>query len=746
MARSRRAALVASALLAGGALAWAGWTLGRGPGSAAEAAPRDASIARTEQAAPEDPTFVGSEACARCHAAEHRAWTGSDHDRAMESPSPASVLGDFADATFREGRAITRFTREGERYVVTTAGPDGREARFEVAATFGVDPLQQLLLPLPGGRLQAFTVAWDARPRQDGGQRWYALPHDARATPGDPFHWSGRMQGWNFMCADCHSTFVERRYDERTDTFDTRSSAIDVGCEACHGPGSTHVAWNGKRGEDTGLRVALRGDHAWTRDPSTGSPRPHEGPARIEVETCAPCHSRREAIAPSHRAGTPFLDSYRPVLLEEPYYFADGQIRDEVYEWGSFATSRMHEAGVACSDCHEPHAGTLRAEGNALCTRCHEAARFDAPSHHRHAATSTGARCVACHMPERTYMGIDVRHDHGLRIPTPELSHRAGASDACGSCHRDRDAAWAEAALAGWPVRRAPRAFELAFVRAREDAEGAAPELLRLVREGAAPAMARATALEALGRTAPLELAEAVELGARDADDLVRVSAARASVALPPELRLRFVARLLADPRKAVRLEAARALADVPRETLEASTKTRLERGLEELLAAERVNADRPEAWMRIGLVELARGDLEAAERAYREALRRGPDLVEAYVNLADLARERGDEAAVESWLGQALAREPSSPEALHAMGLLRIRQRRLPDALPLLRRAAEGRPDDVGFAYVLAVALAESGDRTGAIATLGAALRRHPGQPELLDALRQLGGSAPRR
>src|SRR6185369_12370221 len=112
--------------------------------------------------------------------------------------------------------------------------------------------------------------------------------------------------------------------------------------------------------------------------------------------------------------------------------------------------SKMYANGVTCSDCHDPHSGRLRADGNALCTTCHLSSKYDRPSHHHHQATGAGASCVACHMPATTYMVIDPRRDHSLRVPRPDLSVSLDTPNACNGCHTDRDARWAAANVSGW--------------------------------------------------------------------------------------------------------------------------------------------------------------------------------------------------------------------------------------------------------------------------------------------------------
>ena len=110
-------------------------------------------------------TFAGSETCAGCHRAEAELWHGSQHKHAMDHATEKSVLGDFSDATFDYYGVHSRFFRKGDKFLVETDGSDGKLATFEVKYTFGVDPLQQYLIQLPDGRLQALSIAWDSRPK-----------------------------------------------------------------------------------------------------------------------------------------------------------------------------------------------------------------------------------------------------------------------------------------------------------------------------------------------------------------------------------------------------------------------------------------------------------------------------------------------------------------------------------------------------------------------------------------------------
>src|SRR6516162_7136130 len=286
----------------------------------------------------------------------------------------STVLGDFANASLEHFGVTTTFFRNGDEFMVRIGGPDGALHDYPVAYTFGVYPLQQYLIAFPGGRLQALGVAWDSRAKGQGGQRWFHLYPGQQLKPGHPLHWTGRDQTWNYQCADCHSTDLKKNYDLAANTYATSWTDLDVGCEACHGPGSQHVAWakahaaggtypSGTDASRMGLTNWLKPTDAgyWEMNPETGIARRTEKLLSTELETCAACHSRRKVIAKDPVPGEPYLDAYLPALLEPGLYHADGQIDGEVYEYGSFLQSRMHAAGVTCSNCHDPHSAKLRA-------------------------------------------------------------------------------------------------------------------------------------------------------------------------------------------------------------------------------------------------------------------------------------------------------------------------------------------------------------------------------------------------
>jgi predicted CXXCH cytochrome family protein len=677
-------------------------------------------------------TFVGDAACVACHTQEAEAWNGSQHQRAMQAAGPDTVRGDFSGATFSAGGVTSTFTRRGDDFVVTTQGSDGERDDYRVAFTFGAEPLQQYLLEMPDRRLQAFDVAWDTRPAPQGGQRWFHLQPGERIPPGDPLHWTGVLLNWNASCAECHSTNVEKNYDPRQDSYATTFSSIAVGCEACHGPGSRHAT--APRRIPLGLAPVQR-----TWDFTEGGAIAHRVPAthsNAEIEACAGCHSRRSQLTDDFEPGDAFLDGFRPAFLTAPLYYADGQIRDEVYVYGSFLQSKMYAAGVTCTDCHDPHSARLRAGGNAVCTRCHRPAAFDTPQHHRHEAGTPGAECVSCHMPAKTYMVIDPRRDHSFRVPRPDLSVAIGTPNACNDCHEE-PAAWAAAKVADWfpEGRNGGFHYAEALHAGREWAADRNRLLRRVIADTETPAIVRGTALELLAEQIDDASLDSVRAALEDGEPLVRLAALDALAAMPTDLRAELGQRFLTDPLRALRLAAAQALLPA-RASLSVRRQADLDAAVGELRASQRFNMDRPEGLLSRASVELARGRTETAEQALRLAIQRQPAYVAGYVNLADLYRVLGREAEAQQTLEDGLGTAPDSAALHYALGLTLVRRERPQETLAQLRRASELEPGDPLYAYGYAVALNSFASPAQALDVLTRAHERFPGYRPILVAL----------
>ena len=674
--------------------------------------------------------FVGSQACAGCHPGEQAAWSSSHHRHAMEPAGERSVLGDFGDVTFRYFGRETRFSRQGSTFLVTTENQQGQVETFKVAYTLGWAPLQQYLVAFDDGRIQALPFAWDTRARDKGGQRWFHLYPETEVTPQDPLFWMRPRQNWNHMCGDCHTTSFRKRFLDATNRFDSQWSEFGDGCESCHGAGSAHLeaARRAAQQKMPGASASLiSGLHTQTE----------------QLDQCGACHARRVRLREdaSHER---MHDTWRPELLQDGLYFADGQIKDEVFEIGSFLQSKMAARGVTCSHCHEPHTTRLRANGNALCTQCHERLAFDGPQHHFHAAGTDGAQCVNCHMPARTYMVVHERRDHRIAVPRPDLSATLGTPNACTTCHEARGNDWAAQAIARHRSgrRQGPSGAELtgpALWSAWHERPDAVASVRALVADPRVAGLAKATALSTLGTNTPAEAATLAEPLLRSGDPWLRLGAVESLRLVPDSLRARLLAGAATDDSRAVRWAVAPLLAHAGAGTQPAGSRDDITALLIDYEAWLTANADRAEALVELAALRRAAGDAVAARAAFERALRRDDTSMVAYLNFADDLRGNGDDAAAEALLRKACALYPDSADAHFALGMLLVRRKEIAVGVSELGRANALAPANSHYAYAYGVGLHSTRQDDRARAALSDASARFPGNAPIQSALRAL-------
>jgi predicted CXXCH cytochrome family protein len=431
-------------------------------------------------------------------------------------------------------------------------------------------------------------------------------------------------------------------------------------------------------------------------------------------------------------------DTHAVALLARGLHHADGQMRDEVYNYAPFKQSKMFAAGVTCGDCHEPHAAKLRVPGDGVCLQCHASEKYEVASHNRHEGVTPAVTCASCHMPVSTYMVVDQRHDHSIRIPRPDLSVKLGTPNACNNCHADRSAQWAADAIERWhgPVRKGFQNYAEAFQASWTD-RADAPALLAMVAASpTAPAIARASALSELhSRVSPTNV-ELARKGLADPDPMVRVAALDMLDGLPGDRIWSLVSPLLSDPGRGVRIRAVSILAAVPVANQPAADRGAFDRAVAEFVAAQRLNADRPEARSTLGNFYARRGLTADAKSEYEAALRLSPQYVPAAINLADLYRQLGRDGDGEIVLRTALASSRQDAGLHHALGLALTRQKRRDDALDEFRTASDIEPDRSRYAYVYAVALHSAGRIDESIEVLKKNLARHPDDRETMSAL----------
>jgi len=639
------------------------------------------------------PTFVGLQECRSCHETEFRSWLNSDHDKAMDVATDSTVLGDFNDAQFTSKGVTFRFFRKNGKFFVHTAGPGGEMGDFEITHTFGHEPLQQYLVPFPGGRMQCLTIAWDTELKQ-----WFDLYPDADIPHDDWLSWTGGGQNWNGMCAECHSTDLKKGYDPETRTFNTTWFEIDVSCESCHGPGSVHVEWAKiqpmarPESKDFGLAVPTNNLDATDL-----------------VNLCAPCHSRRVILGDYDHSDISLLENLAPTTLDVGLYHADGQILDEVYVYGSFVQSKMFDNDVSCADCHDSHSLKLKFEGNDLCLQCHLGETYDSYDHHFHkkiheGKPSDGALCVECHMPEQAYMVIDERADHSLRVPRPDLSMSTGSPNACNTvdCHGDKSVAWSVEHYEKWyGLARKPH-YGTTLAAGRRGTPEARDDLIRLAGDMLYPAMVRATALSLLPNYPSPESIAAFARALADENALVRYTAVNNASAATGQEFVDLLAPLLFDSVRSVRIMAASRLADAPAEMLKPYQQEALATSLAEYEEAMAYSLDFSFAGFNLGNLYARMGDAGKAEMYYRTALDIDGLFIPARANFAVLLNSLGRNEEAESQLRAALEAEPEAYDLAYSLGLLLGEMGKYEEAEKYLAIAVAGMPDHPRAAYNL--------------------------------------------
>ena len=611
-------------------------------------------------------TYMGTDSCTDCHQEEVTQWQGSHHALAWTAPGPETVLGDFDGAEYAHDGTLTRFTTGDETgaYAVTVTEKDGKTSEYPLHSVVGIAPLQQYLLETEPGRLQSFDVVWDAEK-----QEWYHLYPDQDLPPTDGLHWTGPYKTWNARCAECHATGYQRNFGARTKRYSSTQAEIGVGCEACHGPASAHLEWT----KDKTL-VHAEGLNGFGFPVSFGA-----GNTEAEIQQCAGCHSRREALENGNpMPGKAFADAYTLALLRPGLYHADGQILDEVYVYGSFLQSKMYANGVGCMNCHNPHDAGLKAEGNAVCTTCHSPAgnpdfpslplaEFDSPAHTFHAEGSEGAECKNCHMIERTYMGTDGRRDHSFRIPRPDLGAETGAPDACTDCHTDQTQDWAAARIEQWypnSQKRGPH-YGQVLAQGRDNPQLATGSLQDLALDTSQPGIVRATALYLLQSQLSPQLADRLAPLLSDPDPLIRGSAAVLQRGAAVDLRLDRLMPTLSDPMRAVRIAAAKQLLDVPPDQLMRSQRAVLGEAMGDWQRSLATRLDFPETHLVTGGMALTMRNFPAALNAFREVVQMDPQRAEAWVMIVRLSEALEGPDAGRAALREGLRHVPNDPGLL---------------------------------------------------------------------------------
>ncbi|MEC3907626.1 tetratricopeptide repeat protein [Tamlana sp. 2201CG12-4] len=632
-----------------------------------------------------DNHFLGDQKCKECHTSEFKTWEGSHHDKAMQEVSDSTVLGNFDNAKFKSQGVTSHFFKKDKDYYVNTEGPDGKNHDYKVEYVFGIKPLQQYIVKFPNGHYQCLRTAWDTEKK-----KWFDLYPDFKVVHSEWLHWSRGGLNWNTMCSDCHSTNVRKNYDKASHSYDTKYTLINVSCEACHGPGKTHVERVNTLGEGYKVSDDLK--------MTVGTD------SKDLVDQCARCHMRREHITSSFNFEGTMLDHYFPQLLEQNLYHADGQILDEVYVYGSFVQSKMYHNGVACTDCHNPHSLELKFKGNNLCAQCHVPETYDTPSHHFHEKGTQSAQCINCHMTGKHYMGNDFRRDHSFRIPRPDLSLKYGTPNACTQCHEDKDDAWASEQFEKLYGKPKNKHFSELLAPGMAGTENGLDALLELAHDTIYPEIARASAVKNMSNyITPANINTLISF-LDDDSPLVRGATLDVLGGTESKDYLNYYMPLLKDKKRTVRIKAFFALASldeiqIPEAYKEAYKKVEKEFNTSLIATSDFVGGRIKEA-----NYHLKKGNLAAAIAGYESALEIDNINNMARTNLANLYYRNGDFKKAEDAFKTIIEQEPEFGQTYYSYALLLGEQNRHEEAITQMELAIKYVPDNIRFYYNLSL------------------------------------------
>ncbi len=617
--------------------------------------------------------YVDEKTCYSCHEQAYKDWKGSHHDLAMQVATEESVLGDFNNAVFESDGEQTWFYKKDGKFFVSTEGPDGQQAEFEVLYTFGFTPLQQYITALPGGKLQCLLTAWDSEKKQ-----WFDLQPGQRFKPDDWMHWTKGSMNWNTMCSDCHSTYVRKNYQEESGNFNTKYAFVNVACQSCHGPGKKHNDYIDSKAYKKGRKV--KGSYMYMTLQDMG---------KKQVELCARCHSHRSQVSEVYDHSGVFMDHYVPEILRPELYQADGQILGEVFDYSSFLQSKMYRNGVMCTQCHNAHSMKLRVDGNGLCQSCHDPKKYDTSLHTFHKMDKEGGLCVNCHMPGRVYMGNDFRRDHSFRVPRPDQSEKYGTTNACNDCHTDKSYKWSAEAVRKWYGPQRKPHFSDALVAMRSGDMSALPKLASMIGDTAQPEIVQATIMNIFGDIpSPLTHQRILE-ALRSKSPVVRYYAVNSMGNFSLQERQQHLIPMLSDSVRSVRAQAAYMLADMPLTALPEKEKKAFQSASKEFETVLKMQADFPTGQLLKGQYFLKKGNTQAAEKAFLEALRQDPYLAQGHLLLANLRYNSGQLDAAEKGFEKVIELQPQYGDAYFWLGLLLAERNKLPEAAKNLEKAA---------------------------------------------------------
>ncbi len=433
-----------------------------------------------------DRGYVASDACRDCHTQNHATWFASYHRTMTQVAQPDVVLGDFNDV---------KLSQNGRDYHLREVDDVCWVELLDPAAMPGTaEALQRVQRPIVmstgSHHMQAYWFPVGVR-RTLGilpfvflneTQEW--IPRSAAFLSPTDDGVSHEIGRWNSHCNKCHSTHPQER-EVTTGEWDTRAAEFGISCEACHGAGQQHIAYDRNLAENKDAVAPLPSDTIV--NPETLS---HVRSSQV----CGQCHSVLTLKGDQNKInveGITFqpgsdLRTYDVWQLQSPEmkellkiesihervvrtnrgtFYSDGVVRVSGREYTSLEQSACFQRGeMGCMTCHQLHKATddIRSDkewandqlkpssyGNDACLQCHDRDEYST-AHTHHLADSSGSNCYNCHMPHTAYGLLKAIRNHTITSPDlkPELA--VDRPNACNQCHLDKTLKWTSGYLNDW--------------------------------------------------------------------------------------------------------------------------------------------------------------------------------------------------------------------------------------------------------------------------------------------------------
>lgn len=178
-------------------------------------------------------------------------------------------------------------------------------------------------------------------------------------------------------------------------------------------------------------------------------------------------------------------------------------------------------------------------------------------------------------------------------------------------------------------------------------------------------------------------------------------------------------------PNPAAKAQALRSLAQLVRRTDPGEAK-------QALIGALQLSPETPDDTILAAEIAENAGDASVAEQAYRKALKENPNSTQAIAGLIHIYMQQKEYSAAEPLLKSALARDPDSPSLNAQYAALLGAEGRSADAVSVLEKLHQLRPNDTNIATMLADAYVEAGSLPQADALYSQLLAANPNNPEL--------------